>query len=82
MRRHGLELPLHLAGRDDQAVGVIGAAGDVEQDDVLGLVVLERLHRRLDDQGQAIGGQFLPLAGAGGAGQWGYNSGWESWVQG
>ena len=23
-----------------------------------------------------------PLSGAGGAGQWGYNSGWESWVQG
>ena len=41
MRRHGGDLPVGEAGGDHHAVGEAGAAGEVDGDDVLGLVVLQ-----------------------------------------
>ena len=41
MRRHGGDLAVGEARRDDHAVGEAGAAGQVDDDDVLGLVILQ-----------------------------------------
>ena len=41
MRRHGLQLALYLAGRDDQPIRVIGAACHIQDDDVFRLVVFQ-----------------------------------------
>lgn len=56
---HGLQLALYLAGRDDQAVRVIGAASHVQNHDVFGLVVFQAFLRGLHKHLQPVGRQFF-----------------------
>jgi len=45
MGRHGLQLAFNLAGRDDQPVRVIGAARDIQNQNVFGLVIFQAFAR-------------------------------------
>ena len=67
MRRHGLQLALNLAGRDDQPIRVIGAAGHVQDHDVFGLVVFQALARGLYKYFQPVRCKFFAASAAGGA---------------
>ncbi len=67
MRRHGLQLALNLAGRDDQPIRVIGAAGHVQDHDVFGLVVFQALARGLYKYFQPVRCNFFAAPAAGGA---------------
>lgn len=69
MCRHGLQLALNLAGRDDQAVRVIGAAGHVQDHDVFGLVVFQALARGLHKYFQPVRCKFFAASATGGAGR-------------
>jgi len=59
MRGHGLQLPLNLAGCDDQAVRIVGAARYIQNQDVLGLVIFKAFARRFDEYFQPVGCQFF-----------------------
>lgn len=65
MRCHGLQLALHLAGGDDQAVRVIGAARDIQHQNVFGLVVFKASARGFDQNFQAVERHFLATLAAG-----------------
>ena len=67
MRRHGLQLAFNLAGRDDQPVRVIGAAGHVQNHNVFGLVVFQALARGLHKYFQPVRCNFFAAPAAGGA---------------
>jgi hypothetical protein len=69
MRRHGLQLALNLAGRDDQPVRVIGAASYVQNHDVFGLVVFQALARGLYKYFQPVRCKFFAASATGGAGR-------------
>jgi hypothetical protein len=69
MRRHGLQLALNLAGRDDQPIRVIGAASHVQNHDVFGLVVFQALARGLYKYFQPVRCNFFAASAAGGAGR-------------
>ena len=69
MRRHGLQLALNLAGRDDQPVRVIGAASHVQDHNVFGLVVFQALARGLYKYFQPVRCNFFATPAAGGAGR-------------
>ncbi|MCZ8279512.1 MAG: hypothetical protein O9313_14330 [Acetobacteraceae bacterium] len=60
-------MALNLAGRDDQAVRVIGAAGHVQNDDILGLVVFQAFLRGFNKKLQPVGRQFFAAPAACGA---------------
>ena len=67
MRCHGLQLALHLAGRDNQPIRVIGAACHIQDDDVFGLVVFQAFARGIHKQFQPIWCYFRAALGARGA---------------
>jgi len=69
MRRHGLQLALNLAGRDDQPVRVISAASYVQNHNVFGLVVFQALARGLYKYFQPVRCNFFAASAAGGAGR-------------
>ena len=69
MRRHGLQLALNLAGRDDQPVRVISTASYVQDHDVFGLVVFQALARGLYKYFQPVRCNFFATPAAGGAGR-------------
>ena len=69
MRRHGLQLALNLAGRDDQPVRVIGAASHVQNHNVFGLVVFQALARGFYKYFQPVRCNFFATPAAGGAGR-------------
>ena len=61
------DLALRAAGGDDHVIGDAGFAGEVDDDDVLGLVVVERLERErraAPGRGGSACGGFLALRGA------------------
>jgi len=64
MGGHGLQLALHLAGRDDQAVRVIGAACDIQHQNVFGLVVFQAFAGGFHQGFQAVERQFFAALAA------------------
>lgn len=69
MRRHGLQLALNLAGRDNQPIRVIGAASHVQNHDVFGLVVFQALARCFYKYLQPVRCKFFAASATGGAGR-------------
>ena len=56
---HGLQLALHLAGRDDQAVRVIGTAGHIQHQNIFGLIVFQAFARGFYQDFQAVERHFF-----------------------
>ncbi len=67
MGRHGLQLALYLAGRDDQAVRVIGAACHIQHQNVFGLVVFQAFAGGFHQGFQPVERQFFAALAAGAA---------------
>ncbi len=80
MRRHGLQLALNLAGRDDQPVRVIGAASHVQNHNVFGLVVFQALACGLHKYFQPVRCNFFAAPAAGGTGRCDLGGGFRLWL--
>ena len=65
MRRHGLQLTLYLAGRDDQPIRIIGAACHIQDDDVFRLVVFQAFPRGFHKYFQPVRCKFFAAFAAG-----------------